>query len=273
MQAVLGIDAAWTEKEPSGVALVAKTETGWRLYAVSPSYHSFYARAAREVQSISRPSGSRPDAAALLASSLKLCGRPVDLVAVDMPLAHSKIKKRRFSDNEVSRAYGARKCGTHSPSGIRPGPISDALNKGFAKAGYPLLTNSISPPGLIEAYPHPALVELAHAEERLRYKVSKIGRYWPDCTVAERKVFLFKEWARIVLWLDAEIAGISKALPPLLPAVPGIQLKAYEDMLDATICAWIGICALEGRAKPFGDQDSAIWIPKSSRLSPPVISS
>ena len=37
-------------------------------------------------------------------------------------------------------------------------------------------------------------------------------------------------------------------------------MKAYEDTLDAVICAWVAGCALEGRAKAFGDENSAIWI-------------
>jgi predicted RNase H-like nuclease len=37
--------------------------------------------------------------------------------------------------------------------------------------------------------------------------------------------------------------------------------SAYEDTLDTVVCAWIAVCALEGRAVPFGDESSAIWIP------------
>jgi predicted RNase H-like nuclease len=49
---------------------------------------------------------------------------------------------------------------------------------------------------------------------------------------------------------------------PLPPAgAPAIALKAFEDKLDAIICAWVGICTLDGRAQPYGDAESAIWIP------------
>ena len=43
--------------------------------------------------------------------------------------------------NKVSAAYGAKKCGTHTPHATRPGPLSDALREGFTKAGFPLLTD------------------------------------------------------------------------------------------------------------------------------------
>jgi hypothetical protein len=41
------------------------------------------------------------------------------------------------------------------------------LRQSFDRAGYPLLTNMMAPVGLIEVYPHPALVELVGASIRL----------------------------------------------------------------------------------------------------------
>lgn len=263
MRTVLGIDAAWTLKRPSGVALAAQEESGWRLVALEPSYQRFHALAGRDLSPERRPSGSRPDAAALLASSEMLCGLPVDLVAIDMPLAHGPIIGRRYSDNAVSSAFGARKIGTHSPCSTRPGQISDEFKEGFGRAGYSLQTDSISTRGLIEVYPHPALVELAKAEERLCYKACKVRTYWPTCDAAERKRRLFDVWAGIIKLLERHITGVANALPPLPLGASGAEVKAYEDKLDAVICAWVAICALEGRATAFGDQHSAIWIPNS----------
>lgn len=70
-------------------------------------------------------------------------GGGIDLIAIDMPLARTAIIARRVSDDAVSRAYGARKCGTHAPSAIRPNPISDALREASEESGYPLLTKDI----------------------------------------------------------------------------------------------------------------------------------
>ena len=41
VRSVLGIDAAWTTKNPSGVALVAETSNGWELIRVAGSYSEF----------------------------------------------------------------------------------------------------------------------------------------------------------------------------------------------------------------------------------------
>lgn len=242
MLAVLGIDAAWTQTRPSGLALVVENSGGWHL--------------------IEARSGSLPEVAALLDAASKRCGCAVDLVAVDMPLAHSPIIGRRFSDNQVSIAYGSRKCGTYTPSSLRPGALSDALTGDFRQAGYLLRTETIATPGLIEVYPHPALVELTGASERLPYKASKVMTYWPSVTPSERRTRLYRQWKQISVSLESEIAGVIAALPQPGMDARGVEMKAYEDMLDAIICAWVGICALEGRAIPYGNDDAAIWIPR-----------
>jgi predicted RNase H-like nuclease len=105
------------------------------------------------------------------------------------------------------------------------------------------------------------------ASERLPYKVSKMRKYWPSRAIRECRVQLRSTWAKIVASLAREIHGVTELLPPLSENPNGKELKAYEDSLDAVVCAWVGMCVMEGRAKPYGDEDSAIWIPTSGRLS------
>jgi predicted RNase H-like nuclease len=207
-------------------------------------------------------SGSIPSAKALLSTASRLANAaPIDLISIDLPLAHHAITGRRASDNAVSRAFGAYQCGTHSPSHLRPGCLSDRLRCEFEAAGYSLQTTVVAPPALIEVYPHPALVRLAKASVRLPYKLSKARRYWPTSTPLERRENLLKQWAAIVALLQEKIGGVSDLLRPPQAADSVAQLKAYEDMLDAVVCTWVGICALEGRARPYGDASSAIWLP------------
>jgi predicted RNase H-like nuclease len=40
------------------------------------------------------------------------------------------------------------------------------------------------------------------------------------------------------------------------------ELKAAEDILDALICARVGVAILEGAAEPLGDETAAIWVPQ-----------
>ena len=257
MAVVLGIDAAWTLGNPSGVALVARAGSTWRLIRASSSYQGFLGGPPHV-----RPTGGRAPVGELLAHSVSLASDSVTLVAVDMPLARDPIVGRRTSDDAVSRAFGAMKCAVHSPSALRPGAVSDDFTAEFACAGYDLVTDgAFGVAGVIEVYPHPALVRLCAANERLRYKYGKLRGYWRDldreaCLAALRGV-----WAQIVAALEPEVAGAAEHLTIPPPGSPTWMMKAFEDTLDAVVCAWVGICALEGRAEPFGDGASAIWVP------------
>lgn len=246
IRAVLGIDAAWTATRPSGVALAIEREGRWHLAAVAPSYAQFTAT-----------TGHVPDAALLIDAARGLAGVAPSLVAIDMPLARYPITARRAADNAVTRAYGGRHCGTHSPSAERPGSISNDLRRDFAAIGYPLLTDRIDQRGVIEVYPHPALVELMPAPKRLPYKAGKTLTYWPDRDRVARKMLLAETWETIAAMLERELAGAGKAFA----GTTSLPLKAREDMLDAMVCCVIGIHALDGRCRPFGDEDAAIWIP------------
>ena len=268
MRAVLGILAAWTYPQPSGGARALASGAGWRLGAVAPSYRHFQALACDNSVIELRPTGSEASAPDLLASATALCGLKPDLVAIDMPLSRKPISSRRASDDAVSQAYGSRHCSTHTPSTARPGRVSDDLTQGFDNAGYPLLTSpSAKPPGLVEVYPRPALVEFARAPMRLKYKAGKVRTYWPGYTPTERRSLLLKEWTFVVAVLDAQLPGVEAALPPPDAAAGGVVFKAYEDMLDAVVCVCVAICILEGEAVPYGDEDSAIWIPRPREVT------
>ncbi len=56
MRVVLGIDAAWTLTQPSGVALVQQEGDRWRLVDVRSSYDQFHSRAG-----LATAFGARPD--------------------------------------------------------------------------------------------------------------------------------------------------------------------------------------------------------------------
>ncbi|WP_349039727.1 DUF429 domain-containing protein [Agrobacterium sp. SORGH_AS 787] len=208
-----------------------------------------------------RHRGSTPDPHALLSKTAELTAAPVSVVAIDMPLSTDPITGRRVSDNAISSLYGSRHAGTHTPSQSRPGKLSDDLTLGFARASYPLLTSGASFPALIEVYPHPALIELAKAEKRLPYKHAKSRKYWPDASLIDRRHKLLSVWAVIVSLLDHRIEGVASALPLPDPSSSGYELKAFEDCLDAVVCAWVGTCVLDGSATAYGDETSAIWVP------------
>jgi predicted RNase H-like nuclease len=143
MRVVLGIDASWTETNASGVALAAaKGPRGWKLITAVSSYQDFDAQIAQR-SGTGRSTDLVCHSDELLASAKALSGYNVDLIAVDLPLARSSIRGRRTADDAVSRAYGGRKCGTHSPTPIRPGRISCEIASKRRSAAAP---GSVHPP-------------------------------------------------------------------------------------------------------------------------------
>jgi predicted RNase H-like nuclease len=264
---VLGIDAAWTEKEPSGVALIeGSPQVGWRCVAVTPSYDSFLALAeGTPVDWTTKSRGALPDVGRLVAAAETLLGgRQLTVVTVDMPLSTEPITGRRSADAAVSKAYGGRGAAVHSPSSERPGAISDQLTGAFVAAGFPLATSATpvgTPNRLVEVYPHPALMTLTGASYRLPYKVSRSRRYWPKSSPAERTAKLLTQFAEIASALKDEIRDIPIELPEPDSMISTSGLKRYEDSLDALVCAWVGAKYLLGKAVPYGDGTAAIWVP------------
>jgi predicted RNase H-like nuclease len=259
MRSVLGIDAAWTERQPSGIALIADEGSGWRLLDAAASYEAFLREETGAPSA--RHQGSIPHAARLISKASRKAGAPLDLVAIDMPLSMKRIDGRRASDNMISTLYGARHASTHTPSVERPGRLSDDLRMAFDLAGYPLAVSALTGPALIEVYPHPALIELAAADRRLPYKFAKAGKYWPGTTPPDRRLKLLRTWEQILDLLVREIKGVKDRLRPPAQEARGHEMKAFEDTLDAVVCAWVGACALDGKAAFYGDDASAIWVP------------
>ena len=178
---VLGIDAAWTAHQPSGIALVQNTANGWNCLAVAPSYAAFIGQTSGQAwDPEQKATGSRPDPAALLQASQQLADAAVSCVSVDMPLATTPITSRRAADTAISSRFGPKGCAVHSPSAERPGALADQLRADFAALGYLLHTNSKghTAPALIECYPHVALLALLTRNYRVPYKVSRSGQYW-----------------------------------------------------------------------------------------------
>lgn len=265
MRAVLGLDAAWTSSAGSGVALVVEAAGRWRCVGLAPSFAEFEALARGTPVSWEGPPGpvGSFDAARLVAAAGLLApGLELAVVAVDMPLSRRPITGRRPGDDEVSRVFGARGCGTHTPSAQRPGPMAAALRDGFAAVGIPLRTHdgaAPATPALLEVYPHTALLALVGASYRVEYKASKTRTYWPEASLEGRQQKLAEVWRRVLSGLEAHLAtGLSLPDPR-----PFARLKRYEDALDALICAWVGIQYLAGKTQALGDADSAIWTPGS----------
>lgn len=272
-QFVLGIDAAWTAHHPAGVALVKIPQRGRpRLLCVARSYEEFYMMNDDDgIGWSTKVRGSEPNIPALLTVCERIAGATPNVIALDIPIGPQFISGRRAADKMVTSAYISRKAGTHSPTANRPGPISQRLFEQLSACGFTWLHANITIAHnknshvFIEAYPHPAIIELLGLDERLKYKVSKLQKYWPDLEGNKRWTAVAQNLARLRTALDARIAGVAEWLPAaktLIKNGPASRLKGYEDALDAIVCAWIGCEFLAGRCVAYGDEKSAIWLPR-----------
>jgi len=273
MVSVLGIDAAWTTSQPSGVALVARAALGaWRCLSVSPSYSAFLRAADGETipWDIPQCKGAAPDVRLILAAASRLLGgHSVGVVTIDMPVSRIPITRRREADNRISAEFGAAGCGTHSPTSARPGVLGADLTGAFSGAGYEVATaddKAGTLARLVEVYPHPALLRLLNEVYRLPCKASKSRKYWPTAGIRERIDKLLKVYRQILTALNAEIEGINLPLPGASSCASLSSLKRFEDALDALVCAWVGCQYVDCRVTPFGDAAAAIWVPDTRTI-------
>ncbi|HYD40662.1 MAG TPA: DUF429 domain-containing protein [Anaeromyxobacter sp.] len=263
-RAVLGVDASWTEGEPSGVALVVERGGAWTAVAVAPSYATFVALASGIAVDWDAPAipGGRADARALLDAAARLApDAEVVVAALDLPLALTPILRRRVADDALSRAFGARGCGVHSPTDPRLAATSERIHRMFIERSFTLATTQARahPRSLLEVFPHTALLALLPSEYRVPYKVARAGRYWPARSPVQRRSALLAQWRRIHAALAGRIAGIALPVPGTPPKAG--RMKRYEDALDAVLCAWAGVEFLAGRAQAYGDATATIWTP------------
>jgi predicted RNase H-like nuclease len=267
MTAILGIDAAWTNSEPSGVALVCSTSKGWRSVAVAPSYEMFVALSADKKVSWDQTPirGSAPNIPRLLAAAKKLAGEKVKIVTLDIPFSTAPITGRRVADNAISKEFGGRGCSAHSPNETRPGKVGTDISGALNASGYSLVCGSSVDSNsqcYLEVYPHPALLSLLQKEYRITYKVSKSKKYWPGADVKQRVTNLLLEFQNIYVALESVFGDLGFALPKP-KAVPTMAfLKRYEDVLDALVCPWVGVLFVGSETMPLGDETAAIWCPK-----------
>jgi predicted RNase H-like nuclease len=142
------------------------------------------------------------------------------VVAVDAPLVIPNKAGMRPAEKAMHRAFGRYHAGCYpSHQGM---PFAEnvrlfshsLLDRGFAHLGR-------EPRGQIEVHPHAASVQLFRLDRIIKYKRG---------TVAERRMGLER--------FRGLLEGL---LREPLPAVPsrGSSLKAVEDMLDASLCAYL----------------------------------
>lgn len=261
MKYILGVDAAWTEKEPTGVALLAINDNdSIEVVKIARSYAEFCNERINWDNSVT---GLKPDFPGLL-YYCKNNEWDIDLIALDIPLSPERIIARRESDEQISKHYGKYGASTHSPNESRPGFISGTIFKQLSESGYEWNENANGSKSFIEVYPHTAIIEIFKYQYRFPYKVQKRLKYWRDATPKQRYDNIVSNLNELRGKLISYIPKLPDVLHELsMKEVYTINyLKGYEDVLDAIVCALTGYFYLQGKAIGYGDRTSKIWVPK-----------
>ncbi len=227
----IGIDLAWSTRNPSGGAVIVGNTGGGEFCGAE-----LLGDDQEIIAYIDRHAGSGP------------C-----IVAVDAPLWVPNETGRRPGEAEIATAFSRYQAGAHpanrqrlAANGVVRGEalVAALEQRGFTHA--PMIEAGTRVRQVIEVFPHPAMVAIFGLERTLKYKVK------PNRTKQERDA----EWGRYQQYMrdlqraDPALMGHEAfALQPVAD-LRGRYLKAYEDKMDALFCAYIALFGFRwGRAR------------------------
>jgi predicted RNase H-like nuclease len=235
----IGIDLAWSPRNLTGAAVLRGGAGGAELID-----HGLLGDDSSIAEYIALHAGEAPA-----------------IVAVDAPLWVPNATGRRPGEAEIGRVFARYQAGAHPANrsrlafdGIVRGEalVAALVAHGFLHA--PEIAAGVPVRQVIEVFPHPAMVALFGLERSLKYKAKP--RRGADMRLSE--------WRRY----QAYLAALSAADPPLhghaalidqdVAALRGRKLKAYEDQIDALMCAYIALYAFRwgaARCRSFGTFD------------------
>lgn len=212
----VGLDLAWGERRPSGIAVV---DTDGRLVDVGV--------------------GTDDDSivAALRPYTCDEC-----LVAIDAPLIVKNATGQRAAERELNAEFGRFEAGAHPANMTMPVFAARVRGAVLANAlGLDMDPCSTSRRRAIEVYPHPATIALFGLGRTLKYKrrnrdaAHRKSELWKLLThiesLEDRDPALRLHGSRDWIQLRAKTES----------AIRPFELNACEDPLDAVICAYVGL--------------------------------
>ncbi|MFP4094479.1 MAG: DUF429 domain-containing protein [Cyclobacteriaceae bacterium] len=189
------------------------------------------------------------------------------VVALDIPLSPLPIRGYREADRQITSRYGRKGAAVHSPTPERPGIIAELIFRQLTEAGMKWGSREAQPADgsyFLEVYPHVTIIEMMRLDYRLPYKSQKRRKYWKDKSSEEQYQLAVRQLQFLAEGIQEQINNNIYDYLPKLDTKESYKmhfLKAYEDVLDAIICALSGCFFLQGKAVGLGDKSSAIWVP------------
>lgn len=217
----VGVDLAWSPRNPSGIAVAELHGGRWRLR------------------------GARADIVTneeILAAVERIAGRRSAVLAIDAPLVVPHRSRGRDGDRLITSVFGPYDAGVYPATkrtiGRYGGQRIWELRDGLMARGF--VHDCRIPPRrrgrfFFETYPHSAAVALFRLPKVLKYKARE-GR------ALRERIDAFREYERRLVGLrdfEPPLDGVEGHLDKALASSRGHALKDYEDRLDAILCAYI----------------------------------
>ena len=246
----LGLDLAWGEKRPTGLAVL---DAGGQLLRVS---------------------AHETDEAIVAAMTPYADGDC--LVAVDAPLVVKNAVGNRPCEAALNRDFARFDAGAHPSNTAKPEFTRTPRGARLAKTlGLDMDPSSRSRRRAIEVYPHPATVALFRLGRTLKYK-HKPGRPLPQLrTELQRLMRLIEGLADSTVPLHVRDHEDWISLFALVESAQRkSDLRRAEDQVDAVVCAYVALFAVRrpDLTTTYGDFDSGYIVtptlPEGHRPSP-----
>src|SRR4051812_46937295 len=215
----IGVDLAWGERRPTGVAVLDGTG---RLVHVS----------------------AQTDDDSIIGAMTPYAEGPC-LVAVDAPLVVENATGNRPAEAALNRDFARFEAGAHPANTARPEfsrvPRAARL---AATLGLDTDPRSRSPRRAIEVYPHPATVALFRLGRTLKYK-DKPGRRLEQLREELLRLMGLVEGLRLAA-LPLHVEGHQPwhdLVRQVQAATRKSDLRRAEDQVDAVVCAYVALFA------------------------------
>lgn len=163
-------------------------------------------------------------------------------LAIDAPLVINNATGQRLCETEIGRRFGHADASAYTSNLVRfPDARSVGLAKRLMDAGWHHDINPASDQRrhgrwFFEVYPHPAHVVLFDLPRILKYKKGPVDLRRAGLT-ALREAITHHLGAAAPALVQSPV--LQELLSRQLDALRGAALKAYEDSLDALLCAFI----------------------------------
>ena len=216
----VGVDIAWSENNPTGVAVLEGDKESASLRAID------LVETDEEIIEFIAEETNEEDA----------------IVTIDAPLKVPNEEGRRPAEEVVGQLFSKYDAGAHPANRkrlsqwtgrVRGEEMVEKLeNEGFTHS--PELERHERCRKVMEVYPHPSMVALFDLDQILKYK-KKSGRDYD---------FVYEEFERFqenLKQLENREAALEtpEIVEKDVEGLIGQDLKAYEDKLDALFCAYI----------------------------------